>query len=47
MNAARETSQAELVVIENEMSLLQSLGRLHIQAHGISAAYAGYTESAP
>ena len=47
MNAARETSQAELAVIENEMSWLQSFGRLRIQAHGISAAYAGYTESAP
>ena len=47
MNAARETSQAELAVIENEMSWMQSFGRLRIQAHGISAAYAGYTESAP
>ena len=47
MNAARETSQAELAVIENEMSWMQSFGRLRIQAHGISAAYAGHTESAP
>jgi adhesin transport system outer membrane protein len=44
MNAARETSQAELAVIENEMAWLQSLGRLHIQAYGTPAAYA---ESSP
>ena len=47
MTAARETSQAELAVIENEMSWMQSLGRLHIQAHGTSAAYAGYMGYAP
>jgi hypothetical protein len=32
MNAARETTQAELAVIENDMSLLQSYWRLQIQA---------------
>jgi adhesin transport system outer membrane protein len=47
MNAARETSQAELAVIENEMAWLQSLGRLHIQAHGTPAAYAWSAGSAP
>lgn len=36
MNAARETSQAELAIIENEMAWLQSMGRLHLQAHGAS-----------
>jgi adhesin transport system outer membrane protein len=38
MNAARETSQAELAVIENEMAWLQSLARLHIQGYGTLAA---------
>ena len=37
MNAARETSQAELAIIENEMAWLQSIGRLHLQAHGTSS----------
>jgi adhesin transport system outer membrane protein len=37
MHAARETSQAELAVIENEMAWLQSLGRMHIQAQGATA----------
>ena len=37
MNAARETSQAELAIIENEMAWLLSLGRLHIQARGTSS----------
>ena len=36
MNAARETLQAELAIIENEMAWLQSIGRLHLQAHGTS-----------
>ena len=36
MNAARETSQAELAIIENEIAWLQSIGRLHLQAHGTS-----------
>ena len=37
MNAARDTSQAELAVIDNEMAGLQSLVRLHIQAHRSSS----------
>ena len=37
MNAARETSQAELAIIENEMAWLQSIGRLHLQAHGTTS----------
>ena len=36
MNAARETLQAELAIIENEIAWLQSIGRLHLQAHGTS-----------
>jgi adhesin transport system outer membrane protein len=35
MNAARETTQAELTVIENDMAFLQSYWRLQIQAHGV------------
>ncbi len=35
MTAARETTQAELAVIENDMALQQSLWRLHIQAYGV------------
>jgi adhesin transport system outer membrane protein len=35
MNAARETTQAELAVVENDMSLLHSFWRLQIQAQGI------------
>ncbi len=38
MNAARETLQAELAIIENEMAWLQSIGRLHLQAHGTSSS---------
>lgn len=34
MNAARETTQAELAVIENDMAFLQSYWRLQIQAYG-------------
>jgi adhesin transport system outer membrane protein len=34
MNAARESSQAELAWIDNEMAMLQSYWRLQIQAHG-------------
>ncbi|MEN9996393.1 MAG: hypothetical protein RL462_1169 [Pseudomonadota bacterium] len=34
MNAARETSQAELAWIDNEMAILQSHWRLQIQAYG-------------
>jgi len=39
MNAARETTQAELAVIENDMSLLQSYWRLQIQADGVLRWY--------
>ena len=35
MNAARENTQAELAVIENEMAFLQSYWRLKIQAYGV------------
>jgi hypothetical protein len=35
MNAARETSQAEIAVIENDMALQLSYWRLQIQAHGV------------
>lgn len=35
MTAARETTQAELAVIENDTALQQSLWRLHIQAYGV------------
>ncbi|MEY3888250.1 MAG: hypothetical protein RL650_2342 [Pseudomonadota bacterium] len=35
MTAARESTQAELAVIENDMALHQSLWRLHIQAYGV------------
>jgi len=35
MNAARETTQAELAVLENDMALLQSYWRLQIQAYGV------------
>ncbi len=35
MIAAKETTQAELAVIENDMALHQSLWRLHIQAYGV------------
>jgi adhesin transport system outer membrane protein len=34
MNAARETTQAELAVIENDMAFLQSYWRLQIHAYG-------------
>lgn len=37
MNAARETSQAELAVLENDMALLHSQWRLHIQVQGTAA----------
>ncbi|MFM1764501.1 MAG: hypothetical protein RIU71_264 [Pseudomonadota bacterium] len=37
MNAARETLQAELAIIENEMAWLQSIGRLHLQAYGTTS----------
>jgi adhesin transport system outer membrane protein len=35
MNAARETTQAELAVIENDMAILQSYWRLQIHAYGL------------
>ena len=35
MNATRETTQAELAVIENDMAFLQSYWRLQIQAYGV------------
>jgi adhesin transport system outer membrane protein len=35
MNAARETSQAEIAVIENDMALQLSYWKLQIQAHGV------------
>jgi hypothetical protein len=34
MNAVRETTQAELAVIENDLVFLQSYWRLQIQAYG-------------
>lgn len=36
MNAARETAQAELAIVSNDMALLQTYWRLHILAHGVS-----------
>ena len=47
MNAARETSQAELAVIENEMAWLQSLARLHIQGYGTLAVAASSVAFVP
>ena len=47
MNAARETSQAELAVIENEMAWLQSLARLHIQGYGTLATAAASVAFVP
>ena len=35
MNAARENTQAELAVMENEMAFLQSYWRVQIQAYGV------------
>jgi adhesin transport system outer membrane protein len=35
MNAARETTQAELAVIENNMAILQSYWKLQIHAYGV------------
>ncbi len=35
MNAAREKTQAEMAVIENDMAFLQSYWRLKIQAYGV------------
>jgi adhesin transport system outer membrane protein len=35
MNAARENTQAEMAVIENDMAFLQSYWRLKIQAYGV------------
>jgi hypothetical protein len=35
MNATRETTQAELAVLENDMALLLSYWRLQIQAQGV------------
>lgn len=37
MNAARETTQSELAIIDNDMALVQSYFRLQIQAYGAAS----------